>query len=70
MATRTVNREERTLRTVSPVVVGLLSLIPGLGQIVIGVWERGLIFLGSMVTLVGLMIWRVSVIAYRQTTWA
>jgi len=70
MARRTVNRKERTLRTISPVVAGVLSLIPGLGQIVIGFWERGLIFLGSMVSLAGLMIWRVSVIAYRQTTWA
>ena len=70
MARRTVNREERKLRTVSPVVAGLLSLIPGLGQIVIGVWERGLIFLGSMTALVGLVVWRVSVIAYRQITWA
>jgi phosphonate transport system permease protein len=71
MATRTVNREERKLRNIHPALTGVLSLlVPGLGQIVIGMWERGLIFFGSLLTLAGLVIWRISVIAYRQTTWA
>ena len=70
MATRTVNQKEHAVRNISPVLAGLLSIIPGLGHIVIGVWERGLGFLGSIATLIGLSIWRIVVIAYRQTTWA
>ncbi len=69
MATRSFQKQERTLREIPPRLAGLLSLIPGLGQIILGVWERGLIFLGSMVTLMGLIIWRISVVAYRQATW-
>ena len=71
MATRTVNREERTLRNMSVRCwQACFRSFPASGQIVIGIWGRGLVFLGSIATLIGLIVWRVSVIAYRQTTWA
>ncbi|MBN1259305.1 MAG: phosphonate ABC transporter, permease protein PhnE [Anaerolineae bacterium] len=71
MATRTVVRKERRLRDIPPALAGLLSfLVPGLGQIIIGYWELGLFYAGSALSLVGLIIWRISVIAYKQETWA
>ncbi len=70
MAARTV-RKERVLRPIQPVVAGVLSLfLPGAGQIALGLWERGLVYLGSVGSLIGLIFWRIGVIAYRQTMWA
>jgi phosphonate transport system permease protein len=70
------NHGEPTLRNIPPVLAGLSSfLLPGLGQMLLGPsisnapFTNGMAFLGSVLSLIGLIIWRVSVIAYKQTTW-
>jgi len=71
MATRTVIQRERKTREIPPLLAGILSAIaPGLGQILIGYWERGVYLFTATVTTIALTIWRISVIAYRQETWA
>jgi len=52
-------------------VAGLLSLIvPGLGQLLARQIRRGLLLLGSIVTSIALLAWRISLIATRQTGWS
>ncbi len=71
MTARSVFQRERKTRNIPPLLAGLLSLIaPGLGQIAIGFWERGIYLFTAVVTITGLIIWRVNVIAYRQVTWS
>ncbi|MCP4542569.1 MAG: phosphonate ABC transporter, permease protein PhnE [Chloroflexi bacterium] len=66
MATRTTQQETRS-SLVSPPVAGMVSLfIPGLGQILARQLQRGLILLGSLVTAMGLFIWRVNILASRE----
>ncbi len=71
MAQRTVIRKEIELRNIPAPLAGLLSLlVPGLGQIALGLWKRGLSYLLSIASLAGLIFWRIRVTAYRQATWA
>jgi len=63
MATRKVQREIRP-SLVPPVVAGVASLlIPGLGQALARQLLRGLLLLGSLVTSIGLLAWRVRLLA-------
>ena len=56
---------------VSAPVAGLLSLIvPGLGQLLAHQIRRGLLLLGSIVTSITLLAWRINLIATRQTGWS
>ncbi|HEY72343.1 MAG TPA: phosphonate ABC transporter, permease protein PhnE [Thermoflexia bacterium] len=63
MATRKVQQEiQHSLAT--PVVAGVASLlIPGLGQALARQLQRGLLLLGSLITAIGLLAWRVSLLA-------
>jgi hypothetical protein len=71
MATRTIIEKERKTRDIPPVLAGLISaLLPGSGHILIGYWERGLYLFISSIAIIGLILWRISVIAYRQTNWS
>jgi len=52
-------------------VAGIASLIvPGLGQLLARQLQRGLILMGSLLTLTGLLAWRITLIATRQTGWS
>jgi len=66
MATRTTQRGSRS-SLVSPPVAGVASLIlPGLGQILALQVQRGLLLLGSLVTIAGILVWRISLLAPRR----
>ncbi|NBD36453.1 MAG: phosphonate ABC transporter, permease protein PhnE [Chloroflexi bacterium] len=53
---------------VSASVAGIASLIiPGLGQMLARQINRGLVLLGSVISIVGLLIWRVALLASRVT---
>lgn len=52
---------------VPPPLAGVLSLvIPGLGQALVGAIQRGLLLLGSQVSLIGLLVWRMNLAARRE----
>ena len=71
MTTRSIIQKERKTRNIPPVLAGVVSAIaPGLGHILIGYWERGIYLFISSISILGLIIWRTSVIAYRQETWS
>ncbi|HDQ72588.1 MAG TPA: phosphonate ABC transporter, permease protein PhnE [Chloroflexi bacterium] len=53
---------------VPPPVAGAASLIlPGLGQVLARQLQRGLTLLGSLITIIALLAWRVSLLAPRET---
>ncbi len=45
---------------------GFCSIIPGVGQIIIGRVQRGIILLTSYASIVGLSIWRIDLLAHRE----
>jgi len=52
---------------VSPPLAGLLSLlVPGLGQILARQARRGLLLLVSLVSSIGLLVWRMNLAARRE----
>ncbi len=54
---------------VSGTLAAVLSVfIPGLGQILAGKIQRGLLLIGSTATIVGLFTWRVQLLAHREIT--
>jgi len=54
---------------IPPAVPGVASLIlPGLGQILLGRVQRGLLLLGSFVTIGLILGWRIQVLAHREPT--
>jgi phosphonate transport system permease protein len=58
---------KQRLRLVPPAVAGLASLIlPGVGQVLVREVQRGLILLASLVSIIGLFAWRVSLLAPRE----
>ncbi len=66
MATRTTRQETRS-SLVSPPVAGIASLlIPGLGQVLTRQLQRGLLLFGSLVTGIGLFVWRINLLASRE----
>ncbi|NLE44063.1 MAG: phosphonate ABC transporter, permease protein PhnE [Chloroflexi bacterium] len=67
MATRLAQQELRSSLVPAPV-AGLASLvIPGLGQILARQLQRGLILLGSIVSIAGLGLWRIHTLGRQQT---
>ncbi|MBN2508662.1 MAG: phosphonate ABC transporter, permease protein PhnE [Spirochaetales bacterium] len=59
-----------SVRVLPPPAAGLLSLIfPGLGQLCTGAVRKGLLISTSFLTLTALGLWRVSVLAHRETGW-
>jgi phosphonate transport system permease protein len=70
MQSRKVNNKPQKASFVSPIVAAIASaIIPGLGQILARVVNRGLIILVSMTTSIGLVIWRIINVANRYTEW-
>ena len=65
--TRYIPDEELKPSLVTPIVAALLSLVPGLGQILARRWKRGLTIFGSMATMIGLLVWRFRQAAPRDT---
>ncbi len=52
---------------ISPLAAFVCSVcVPGLGQIITGKLQKGLLFLGSFATIVGLLMWRVHLLAHRE----
>jgi phosphonate transport system permease protein len=64
-----VPEEERQPSLVSPVLAAILSVIPGLGQVLGRAVRRGLVLFFSFITLLGLMAWRFALAAPRDTGW-
>ncbi|BBB48519.1 phosphonate ABC transporter, permease protein PhnE [Pelolinea submarina] len=70
MQSRKVISKPQKESLVSPVIAAILSaIIPGLGQILARVVNRGLIILASFVTSLGLLIWRIATEGSRYTGW-
>jgi phosphonate transport system permease protein len=66
MTTQTTQQKQRSSWVPAPV-AGVASLIvPGLGQILARQITRGLLLLASTVSIVGLLIWRMSIVAHRE----
>lgn len=62
-----VKAEDTTPSPVRPGVAAVLSLIiPGLGQIVSGFTQRGILLLASMISTLGLLIWRIKLAGKRE----
>ena len=68
MVTRTV-QEETSQSLVPAPLAGVISLIlPGVGQMLAKKIWRGALILGSMVSIVGLLAWRIDALAHREPT--
>ncbi|MFW6136087.1 MAG: phosphonate ABC transporter, permease protein PhnE [Chloroflexota bacterium] len=68
MVTRTTRRDEKQSLVSAPV-AGVASLIlPGAGQILARRIWRGLLILSSLVSIIGLIAWRVHLLAHREPT--
>jgi len=53
----------------SPPLAGLFSLIiPGMGQVLTGFWQRGVLIFFSVVSMIGIMQWRISDLGRRAGT--
>ncbi len=66
MTTRTTKRTLEPSLVSSPV-AGIASLlIPGLGQALARQIQRGLVLLGSFITIIGLFVWQVNILASRE----
>jgi len=65
--TRYIPDEELKASLVPPPVASVLSIVPGLGHMLARRWKRGLTILGSIATLIGLLIWRFLLAAPRDT---
>jgi len=66
MATRTIQREKRPSLVPSPAAGVASLLIPGLGQILARETRRGLLLFGSLVSIAGLMAWRIYDLAHLE----
>jgi phosphonate transport system permease protein len=67
MATRTTQKVTGP-SLVPPPVAGIASLVfQGLGQVLARQLQRGFVLIGSTITIVGLFLWRVNLVATRET---
>jgi phosphonate transport system permease protein len=68
MVTRTTEREAKKSLVPAPF-AGVASLIlPGVGQILARKLRRGLLILGSLASIIGLIAWRIDLLAHREPT--
>jgi phosphonate transport system permease protein len=68
MANNKNNHKKQRPSLVSAPVAGVASLIiPGLGQLLTRQLQRGLLILGSMISIISLLMWRISILARRIT---
>jgi phosphonate transport system permease protein len=66
--TRRRNTKPQRRSLVPPLVAALVSvIIPGLGQALAGAVRRGILLLASLISIVGLLLWRINVTARRET---
>jgi phosphonate transport system permease protein len=66
MASRKIEEVEKKLFLPGPVATVISLLIPGLGHILIRQLNRGLLLFASVITIIGLGIWRVQILAHRE----
>lgn len=66
MATRTVRREIQPSLVPAPIAALASFILPGLGQVLAREVQRGLLLIGSFVSLVGLTAWRVYDLAHLE----
>ena len=70
MAIKNILAKPQKKSFVPPFVAGIASaILPGLGQILAREINRGLIIFGSMITYIGLLIWRIADVSSRYTGW-
>jgi phosphonate transport system permease protein len=62
-----IGQEKKASRVPAPL-AGFCSLVPGIGQIVIGRIQRGFILLASFASILGLLAWRIDLLAHREPT--
>ena len=68
MVTRTAQEETKKSLVPAPL-AGLISLVlPGVGQVLAGKIWRGLLVLGSFISVIGLLAWRIDALAHREPT--
>ncbi|MBN1147575.1 MAG: phosphonate ABC transporter, permease protein PhnE [Anaerolineales bacterium] len=64
---RRKSQQESKPSRVPPFLAALLSLVlPGLGQMLVGAFRRGLLLFVSFITIVGLLVWRIDLAARRD----
>jgi len=65
-----IQKEEPKPSLVSPIIAALLSIpLPGLGQAMARMVQRGLVLFVSFISIVGLLIWRIQLAARRDVEW-
>ena len=47
---------------------GIISIVPGLGQMLVGMVRRGFLLIASFTTILGLTAWRIHLLAHREPT--
>jgi phosphonate transport system permease protein len=67
MTTTTTKKEKSKSLVPAPISAVLSFILPGLGQVLAGQIQRGLLMLGSIVSILGLLAWRVSLLARFET---
>ena len=63
MSSKSEQRKERRSLVPPPVALGASIVLPGLGQILAGEIQRGLLLIGSMASILGLIAWRFVLLA-------
>ena len=66
MASRKIEAVEKKAFVSGPAAAVISLIIPGLGHILIRQVSKGLLFLASMITIVGLFLWRIKLLAHRE----
>ena len=61
------NRKPQSSLVPAPFAAVASLLVPGLGQLLARKIRRGLLILGSMISIIGLLMWRISILARRIT---
>ncbi len=63
MSPKTEQRKERRSLVPPPVALGMSVIVPGMGQILAGEIQRGLLLIGSFASIIGLSVWRFVLLA-------
>ncbi|MCK5200361.1 MAG: phosphonate ABC transporter, permease protein PhnE [Spirochaetales bacterium] len=66
MASRKIEAVEKKAFVSGPAAAVISLIVPGLGHILIRQVSKGLLFLASMITIVGLFLWRIKLLAHRE----
>jgi len=68
MVTRTTQEESKRSLVSPPVAAGASVVLPGLGQLLARKLWRGVLILGSVISVLGLLAWRIDALARREPT--